>query len=729
MAKRDHALHEDRSYVDNRLAEIHAFLDASEHQWSRPDKLKGVFERLLSMQDADGSWPDPGGKWTAVQTAVVLRALARLGYTCRSNWPLWGGGEERGGVQKAIDFFRRNSVKIRPVEIPNKWVEDIWDTCQVLLAFASYGLREEYQDAFHDIKATWLQLWNNGRANDHLNWRGPGFLAAMLDVLVAYDPPGDCTHELAHHLVDLIMGNSSGKLPEEWKPEPCWHLALVMRTLAEVPPHVLPKTEKRKIYSVLVPMLLAERGKDEQGIYHQYWGKGLDRYWPMYTARALQGLTAGIPYVDEGPADEARHAIEKGDDDLFSRADEDSKYPGIMIGDLKSTIAVAEYFAWSVASVPVVTLIDAAECLAKQIEFNDARRSEIRGYDYADEVEGGLRIAWLSDLHIAEMASSGRLFARSVKERPWLRLLFLATKNLWTESFASQNLEDILRRVGELAFNHVLITGDITNLARPEQFRLAREKFIALQGKAAVDGNTSKLSSDFWTILPGNHDVGSARAGRKLKDFIEAFGEVCDSIGTTGAFPFSHRVRSPNRSSGLELEIIGLDSTPCYPVQVVGMNARGFLGTEQKDALAKRLESDGRMSGRLRVVALHHAPLMIPFLKSKAAEYFMSLNAQDASDLIALCCTYNVTAILHGHFHVYSPWHAPVGVPHGVTRSMPIIGSPCGTVGVPGEGVEFLELREVRLHKGPDSFPGLSLFRHSLQKGQWGQENLGITIS
>ena len=135
------------------------------------------------------------------------------------------------------------------------------------------------------------------------------------------------------------------------------------------------------------------------------------------------------------------------------------------------------------------------------------------------------------------------------------------------------------------------------------------------------------------------------------------------------------------------------------------------------------------------MVALHHAPLSVPYIKSELTEYFMSLDQADAKELIDLCCDFGVKGILHGHYHTYSPWNAPVGAPNEIVGYMPIVGAPCGTTDAPGQNVEFLELREVEVAKGAATTTGLSVVRHKLElqglgqrEQEWHEEELGVVI-
>lgn len=738
MTNEKFIIYEDRQYLKNRLDELRAFFDTSLAKGLSSDVIEGLFTFLLTKQSPDGSWRDAEGKWTGVQTAVTLKALARLGYKSSSTWPIvQGDRRQRGGVDRALSFFNKERDKIHPKEVPNGLIEDIWDTCQVLLAFASYGRPDELRNVVSYLESNWLQLYEEYLASDKHDWSGPAFLAAMLDVFVSCNSPHTLKQAVLEHLMNIGKDGGqdySGFLWGQSRAEPCWHAALVLRTLSQLPESLLSRKAKTDVLEKFVPSLLSERGADAQGHVHPFWGTGrsIERFRSMHTARAMEGLVFALPYLSEALADDVIRAIDIGNQYLASESkpDEEQHFPGVMIDTLKSTTAVAEYFASLTVSVPVGTLIDAAECLSKQIEINYARSSMPTGFDYLKEVKGGLRIAWLSDLHIAEVNSTKRPFR--LKKTKLIRRLFLDRKNEWTESFASGNLATILQRVEEQEPTHVLITGDITNLALKDQFRSAREKFLAVQHR--VGPRTDGLSHKFWTILPGNHDVSKSSSGEKLSLFFEAFDEAYPNGYRVQRFPVCKTIRSPAESSEFELELVGLDSTPNWPVEVVGMNARGELGGEQKDKLQELL-SARHSSGKFVVVALHHAPLSVPYIKSELTEYFMSLDQADAKELIDLCCDFGVKGILHGHYHTYSPWNAPVGAPNEIVGYMPIVGAPCGTTDAPGQNVEFLELREVEVAKGAATTTGLSVVRHKLElqglgqrEQEWHEEELGVVI-
>ncbi|MEZ4399809.1 MAG: hypothetical protein R3B06_07310 [Kofleriaceae bacterium] len=74
--------------------------------------------------------------------------------------------------------------------------------------------------------------------------------------------------------------------------------------------------------------------------------------------------------------------------------------------------------------------------------------------------------------------------------------------------------EDMVEDLNGQALDHIICTGDVTNLALPGEFRFARGLFDRLAlGTAGV------------TVLPGNHD---AYIQEGTRHFAEVFGDFRD---------------------------------------------------------------------------------------------------------------------------------------------------------------------------------------------------------
>src|SRR6187455_1487828 len=102
---------------------------------------------------------------------------------------------------------------------------------------------------------------------------------------------------------------------------------------------------------------------------------------------------------------------------------------------------------------------------------------------------GLLRIVHLSDIHVWRYAFNPlRLFNKRA-----VGMVELLTGR--ARKFRLDRLDEVVARVEGLEPDHILISGDLTTTALPEEFRAAR---------AALAGVL--LDSNRVTVIPGNHD-------------------------------------------------------------------------------------------------------------------------------------------------------------------------------------------------------------------------------
>ena len=193
--------------------------------------------------------------------------------------------------------------------------------------------------------------------------------------------------------------------------------------------------------------------------------------------------------------------------------------------------------------------------------------------------------------------------------------------------------------------DHVVITGDLTNIALSEEF-------------CRVEACLRELGSpEGITVIPGNHDayvaVPWAQSLAKWQDFMT--GEAANNGAPElpkgeESFPFV-RFRGP-------LAIIGLSSAQPTPL----FCAHGTLGRAQLDRLSKRLVALGD-EGWFRVVLLHHPPSLEGIAWRKRlvdAEAFRKVIAESGAELI-----------LHGHDHTFG--HERIAAANG---QAPVFGVP-----------------------------------------------------
>jgi 3',5'-cyclic AMP phosphodiesterase CpdA len=182
-------------------------------------------------------------------------------------------------------------------------------------------------------------------------------------------------------------------------------------------------------------------------------------------------------------------------------------------------------------------------------------------------------------------------------------------------------LRDDLSRT---APEHIAVTGDLTHIGLPEEFRQARGWLEAL-------GEPHKV-----TVVPGNHDSyvhsGWDESYRQWREYLVSDDPTAGDAGASaqGTFP-SLRIRGP-------VALIGLSTArPSAPFM-----ATGALGDRQLQRLGELLAGTGRQ-GLFRVVLLHHPPV--------PGEEKWRKRLTDAGRLCEVIAGQGAELVLHGHLH------------------------------------------------------------------------------
>ena len=195
------------------------------------------------------------------------------------------------------------------------------------------------------------------------------------------------------------------------------------------------------------------------------------------------------------------------------------------------------------------------------------------------------RIAHVTDLHVLSDTAAH-----------WRQIVF----NKRVTGFANTMLRrgrvhrrDFLERVLDTASrtcDHLVVTGDITNLALESEY----EEAVELLQHAARTCET--------TVVPGNHDIYLPPIHHERR-FPHHFGRFLESDLPeltldlpSGPFPCV-KLRGP-------VALIALTSAVPRPPFI----AAGYLGHEQLDALA-RILAHPEVRSRLPVILLHHPPV------------------------------------------------------------------------------------------------------------------------
>jgi 3',5'-cyclic AMP phosphodiesterase CpdA len=235
-----------------------------------------------------------------------------------------------------------------------------------------------------------------------------------------------------------------------------------------------------------------------------------------------------------------------------------------------------------------------------------------------------MRIAHLSDLHVSspQGVDPRRLLGKRVTGYANWRLRRSAMHR-------SEYVRLLAEEIARQGVDHVVVTGDVTNLALEQEFDLARETL-----RASLGGDASRVS-----IVPGNHDLytaGAERDRRFATRFADYMASDVPSLRVSvpgGMFPFV-RLRGP-------VAIIGLSSAVARPPMV----ASGALGRAQIHALARVLDHEA-VRARTPVIALHH-PVHDPDSWLKGVLEGLT----DAADLRSVLRCLSRGIVLHGHLH------------------------------------------------------------------------------
>lgn len=209
-------------------------------------------------------------------------------------------------------------------------------------------------------------------------------------------------------------------------------------------------------------------------------------------------------------------------------------------------------------------------------------------------------------------------------------------------------LEALLRDLGDTRPDHLAITGDLTNVALPEEFDEARRWLARIGPPHAV------------TLIPGNHDayvrVPEARSWALWSDYLAsdaAGGELLAELwgrekADAPAFPSLRRVGP--------LALVGL----CSAVPTAPLLASGRLGSEQLRRLSELLAELGARDIP-RVVLVHHPPEPGVVTARRAL--------RDAGALCEVLRGSGAELVLHGHLH-----RTHIGSIPGPSGPIPVVG-------------------------------------------------------
>jgi 3',5'-cyclic AMP phosphodiesterase CpdA len=244
-----------------------------------------------------------------------------------------------------------------------------------------------------------------------------------------------------------------------------------------------------------------------------------------------------------------------------------------------------------------------------------------------------VRIAHLTDPHVLSLEGES---PTAFLNKRWIGGLNIALHR--GRRHSEGLLEAAIDDINQAGYDHVIVTGDITNLSLDAEFRRARQLLDRISGAPRR-----------VTVLPGNHDAythGAANA----RAFEHCFADY-----------FLEPPRWPYVRDLGDVAIIAASTAVATPWGY----ATGRLGPEQlaKVEAALALAREGR---KFRLLALHHPPV-----RGRGSPL---RQLTDREALARSLARYGCDLVIHGHEHRDLRNQLPG--PHG---PIPIYGAPSVT--------------------------------------------------
>jgi 3',5'-cyclic-AMP phosphodiesterase len=246
---------------------------------------------------------------------------------------------------------------------------------------------------------------------------------------------------------------------------------------------------------------------------------------------------------------------------------------------------------------------------------------------------GEVKIAHLSDLHI-----SGR------QDRQQL-----------------EKLDRMLEHINHEGFDHLVVSGDLSNSANPADWNIVKEKLV----------RHGRYHWERCTVIAGNHDMINLEEelrfynalnpllvlrkkafDRKLAEFCRFFKElITGEEGGDAAFPFIKIINYPS----VKLAITAFNSAfPWYPADNP-LGARGVISSGQLRAFTQP-DVLSTLKECFVVGLCHHAYKVYgtDSLIDQAFDWTMELKNRE--EFLDLMISLHAKLVLHGHFHRFQSY-------------------------------------------------------------------------
>jgi len=241
-----------------------------------------------------------------------------------------------------------------------------------------------------------------------------------------------------------------------------------------------------------------------------------------------------------------------------------------------------------------------------------------------------------------------------------LKIAHISDLHLNSKSQSSNYLriKAILKYISKEQFDHLVITGDLTDNASTEDFVTLRNLFKRF----------GFLSGDKLSIVIGNHDIfgGVQNAedifefpkrsshvdfNQKINEFISFFPETlenCFYISPNGYFPYAKIVG--------DVLLIGLNSNAKYSSINNPFASNGEISTSQFTEMLEILKMPVHSNRQKLILIHHHFNKLKAESRSSLGRIWQNIEKQtmklkNKKRLLKLFNDYHIDLVLHGHIH------------------------------------------------------------------------------
>jgi 3',5'-cyclic-AMP phosphodiesterase len=225
-----------------------------------------------------------------------------------------------------------------------------------------------------------------------------------------------------------------------------------------------------------------------------------------------------------------------------------------------------------------------------------------------------VQIAHLSDVHL--------IAARSQRRGYGLRSRAVRMGRTNDPALRGKRLATALRAVKESGADHLVVSGDLTELGDEAEYELFAEVL-----------SDSGIAAENITLIPGNHDMYTARDGwqRALGGPLAPWSDASARAGT-------------------EVHVVDRGDVAFVPLDVTIHQSVLWSGGELRAEAAARIDRlarDPALAGKPLVLVIHHPP----FPKHDNAAYRFVDSLKGSELVYELLARHPNLHLLHGHFH------------------------------------------------------------------------------